>query len=102
VGETVSVELEIEMLEYIGAAIDEHAIDCERRPKVILLHPGNHELIGWDEVFGLPVLPDPRVEPKRFKLVCGEVGTAGVLEGKIVWWDADGHAYCELEVAEGA
>lgn len=97
------MELEIEMLLNIAAAIDEHAAACDRRPKVILLHPGNHGLIGWDEVFGLPVLPDPRVEAKRFKLVCGEVGTGGVLGGRTVWWDVDGHAYCEVEdISDGS
>ena len=39
-------------------------------PRAILLNPGNHELFGWDELWGIPVLPDERVAPKRFRIDC--------------------------------
>ncbi|PZR66255.1 MAG: hypothetical protein DLM63_09890 [Solirubrobacterales bacterium] len=39
-------------------------------PKAILLNPGNHELFGWDELWGIPVLPDERVAAKRFRIDC--------------------------------
>lgn len=80
------------MLENIRAAFDAHAAECDRDPKAILLHPGNHELVGWDEVFGLPVLPDESVEPKRLLLVCG-AGRGGYCAQGDVYWDDDGRPY---------
>jgi hypothetical protein len=87
------VELEVEMLGNIGDALTEHSVECCQNPKAILLNPGNHALIGWDEAFGLPVLPDERVGPKRFKLVCGDRGWGGLYEGEPVWWTSDGAAH---------
>jgi hypothetical protein len=84
------VELEEEMLTNIRRALLAHAAECCQDPKAILLHPGNHALIGWDEVLGLPVLADERVSPKRFLLVCGHQGWGGLFEGKRVWWTEDG------------
>lgn len=78
------------MLSCIRAALDQHGAECCQFPKAILLHPGNHELIGWDEVLGLPVLADPRVKPKKFHLVCGDHGWGGIHDGEKVWWTADG------------
>ena len=83
------MDLEAEMLRRIRAALTEHDRQCSRPIKVILFNPGNHRLIGWDEVLGLPVLSDPSIEPKRFHLVCG-TGQAGFLDGEPVIWDESG------------
>ena len=93
--------LEIEMIERIRAAWDAHAAECTQSPKAVLLHPGNHSLIGWDEVFGVPVLPDARVEPKRFLLVCG-VGHGGYCARGQVWWDQEGMPYVRVSPPEAA
>jgi hypothetical protein len=86
------VELQIEMLLNTRAALDEHDKTCDSEAKAILLNPGNFDLIGWNEVFGLPVLPDDRVEPMRARVLCG-IGTGGhCAEGKI-FWDERGGAY---------
>jgi len=101
-GRSVSVsgvDLEIEMLDNIKAAWDSHAAECSQAPKAILFHPGNHALIGWDEVLGVPVLPDKSVEPKRFKLVCG-TGHGGFCADGDVVWDEDGSAYVYVPSAE--
>lgn len=87
------------MLANVRAALDEHNANCCQHPKAILLHCGNHALIGWDEVLGLPVLPDPRVEPKRFLVVCGDHGWGGFHGGEPVWWTADGTAHHREDVA---
>ena len=50
--------LEAEMLEHIRRALDDHAKTCPMQPRAILLHPGNHEMLGWDELWGIPVLAD--------------------------------------------
>lgn len=76
----------------VRAVLDAHAKECSRAPKAILLNPGNHELLGWDEVLGLPVLPDERAEPMRARLVCG-AGRAGYCEAGELIWDEDGVAH---------
>ena len=62
--------LEAEMLAFIRRGLDHHAQSCPLAPKAILLNPGNHELFGWDELWGIPVLADERVAPKRFRIDC--------------------------------
>jgi len=62
--------LEAEMLAFIKAGVDHHNASCPMAPRAILLNPGNHELFGWDEIFGIPVLADDRVAPKRFRIDC--------------------------------
>jgi len=62
--------LEAEMLAFIRRGLDHHASTCPMTPRAILLNPGNYELFGWDELWGVPVLPDDRVAPKRFRIDC--------------------------------
>lgn len=92
------MELELEILANLNAEWDWHARDCEQPPKAFLLHPGNFELLGWDEALGIPVLPDERVAPKRCRLICG-VGFGGVCPHGSVWWDEEGRSYV-LEATE--
>jgi hypothetical protein len=91
------VDLEIELLARVREVLDEHAAECDQRPKAILLNPANHKLLGWDEFLGLPVLPDPRIEPMKASLVCGDRGWGGIFEGERVWWKPDGNAYRLVE-----
>jgi len=73
--------LEAEMLEFIRRGLDHHAQSCPLSPKAILLNPGNHELFGWDELWGVPVLADERVAPKRFRIDCD--GSAFGIESEL-------------------
>ena len=73
--------LEAEMLEHIRRALDDHAKTCPMQPRAILLHPGNHEMLGWDELWGIPVLADDRVAPKRLRIDCD--GSAFGIEGAV-------------------
>ncbi|HZL55183.1 MAG TPA: hypothetical protein VFC22_06095 [Solirubrobacteraceae bacterium] len=73
--------LEAEMLEFIKRGLDHHAQSCPLAPRAILLNPGNHELFGWDELWGIPVLADDRVAPKRFRIDCD--GSAFGIEAEI-------------------
>jgi len=84
------MDLELEMLERIQAGKKQHDRECDDPCHAILLNPGNWRLIGWDEVLGLPVLPDPRVEPKRFEVVCG-ISLGGWLGQRPVVWTRAGH-----------
>jgi len=86
------MDLEAEMLQRIRVAWEHHDRACSQPIKAILLNPGNHGLMGWDEVLGLPVLCDPIVEPKRFRFVCG-AGLGGFVGEEPVVWDDDGRAW---------
>jgi hypothetical protein len=89
---TPMTALEGELLEAVRAAFEKHDRDCDQRAYLVLLNPANYELLGWDEVFGLPVLPDDRVEPMRARVVCCAPDAActphwaGSWEGQRVWW----------------
>ena len=89
------------MLEHIKAGWEAHTSACDQTPKAVLFNPGNHELNGWDEVLGLPVLPDESVAPKRFKLVCG-AGRAGYCDDGDVIWDEDGQAHVYVPATDAA
>jgi len=69
-GTIESVSLEAEMLAFIRGGLDHHNATCPMPAQAILLNPGNHELFGWDELWGIPVIPDDRVPPKRFRIQC--------------------------------
>lgn len=86
------MELEIEMLLRARAALEAHDASCDREAKAILMHPGNFDLIGWDGLLGLPVLPDPSVAPKRARIVCSAGPGGHCDEGEVIW-DDDGGAY---------
>jgi hypothetical protein len=73
--------LEAEMLAHVRRGLDHHASSCPLAPRAILLNPGNYELFGWDELWGIPVLPDDRVAPKRFRIDCD--GSAFGIEDEI-------------------
>ncbi len=69
------------MLAFIRGGLDHHNATCPMPAEAILLNPGNHELFGWDELWGIPVLPDDRVAPKRFRIQCG--GSAFGIEEEV-------------------
>jgi hypothetical protein len=73
--------LEAEMLALIRRGLDHHNATCPMPARAILLNPGNHELFGWDELWGLPVLADDRVAPRRFRIDCG--GSAFEIEEEV-------------------
>lgn len=74
-------EFEIANLAAIRAALDHHNGECPVPARAILLHPYDHGLMGWDELWGLPVLPDDRVPVKRVRIDCG--GSAWTLDEEL-------------------
>jgi len=62
--------LEEEMKAFVKAGLAHHDSTCPMPAQAILLNPGNLELFGWTELFGVPVKPDDRVAPKRFRILC--------------------------------
>jgi hypothetical protein len=54
----------------IRSALDQHNRECPIPATAILLNPTDHELIGVDNLWGLPVLADDRVQIKRVRISC--------------------------------
>jgi hypothetical protein len=65
----------------IRAALDQHNATCPVAANAILLNPVDHALIGWDELWGLPVLADERVPTKRVRIQCD--GSAFGIEDEV-------------------
>jgi hypothetical protein len=78
--------IEAELLEVVRLRWEQHAAECQQPPYLILLNPANYELLGWDEILGLPVLPDDRIDPMKCRIVCGTEGWAGRWGDERVWW----------------
>ena len=65
----------------IRQALDKHNCDCPVPARAILLNPTDHGLLGWDLLWGVPVLPDDRVPVKRVRIACD--GSAWELEKEL-------------------
>ena len=65
----------------ISAAVQHHNETCPVPANAILLNPVDHELLGWDELHGLPILPDDRVPTKRVRIDCD--GSAHGIEDEV-------------------
>ena len=62
---------EAKNLEAISRAIDQHNRTCEYPAVAVAMNPYEVERLGWDNIRGLPVLPDPNLATGRFNVVCG-------------------------------
>jgi hypothetical protein len=72
------VSSEAKNLEAISRAIDVHNRDCPFPAVAVAMNPFEAERLGWEEIRGLPVRPDPNVGTGSFRIVCG--GDEGGLE----------------------
>jgi hypothetical protein len=72
---------EIVNLAAIRAALDHHNNNCSVAATAILLNPFDHGLLGRDDLWGLPILPDDRVPVKRVRIQCG--GSAWGIEDEL-------------------
>jgi hypothetical protein len=61
---------EAKNLEAIVKAIDQHNANCPFPAAEVRMNPFEAERLGWDEIRGLPVMPDPEIGTGRFKIVC--------------------------------
>jgi hypothetical protein len=57
-------------LEAISKAIDQHNANCPFPAAEVRMNPFEVERLGWDEIRGLPVVPDPAIGTGRFRIVC--------------------------------
>jgi hypothetical protein len=61
---------EAKNLEAISKAIDQHNANCPFPAAEVRMNPFEIERLGWDQIRGLPVLPDPDLGTGRFRIVC--------------------------------
>ena len=57
-------------LERISQAIDHHNATCEFPAVAVEMSPFELERLGWDEIRGLPIRPNPELGTGRFRIVC--------------------------------
>jgi hypothetical protein len=68
-------------------ALDQHNDRCPEPARAFLLNPTDHGLLGWEDLWGIPVLADSRVPVKRFRIDCP--GSAANIEGELAEYLGD-------------
>ncbi len=61
---------EAKNLEAISRAIDQHNASCPYPAAEVRMNPFEVERLGWEEVRGIPIVPDPAIGTGRFRIVC--------------------------------
>ena len=61
---------EAKNLEAIAKAIDQHNSNCPFPAAEVRMNPFEAERLGWEEIRGLPIVPDPELGTGRFRIVC--------------------------------
>ena len=61
---------EAKNLEAISQAIDQHNSSCPFPAAEVRMNPFEIERLGWDQIRGLPLLPDAELGTGRFRIVC--------------------------------
>ncbi|MEZ5078364.1 MAG: hypothetical protein R2725_13090 [Solirubrobacterales bacterium] len=61
---------EAKNLEAISRAIDQHNANCPFPAAEVRMNPFEVERLGWEEIRGLPVVPDGNIGTGRFRIVC--------------------------------
>jgi hypothetical protein len=67
-------------LEAISKAIDQHNSSCPFPASEVRMSPYEAERLGWEEIRGLPIVPDPALGTGRFRIVCSQEGDGAGLE----------------------
>jgi hypothetical protein len=74
---------EAKNLEAISKAIDQHNSNCPYPANEVRMNPFEIERLGWDEIRGLPVVPDENLGTGAFKIVCARDGEGeGIVEAE--------------------
>jgi hypothetical protein len=71
---------EAKNLEAISKAIDEHNAGCPWPASEVRMNPFEVERLGWEEIRGLPVVPDENLGTGRFRIVCSRDSEGAGLE----------------------
>jgi hypothetical protein len=76
---------EAKNLEAISKAIDRHNGNCPFPAAEVRMNPFEVERLGWEEIRGLPVVPDSAIGTGRFRIVCSrDLEGAGLEETEAV------------------
>jgi hypothetical protein len=76
---------EAKNLEAISKAIEQHNRNCPFPAAEVRMNPFEAERLGWDQIRGLPVVPDAELGTGRFRIVCsGELDEGGLEEVEAV------------------
>jgi len=68
------VDPEAKNLEAISKAIDQHNANCPYPAAEVRMNPFEAERLGWEEIRGLPIVPDDSLGTGRFRIVCSREG----------------------------
>jgi hypothetical protein len=71
---------EAKNLEAISQAIDQHNSSCPFPAAEVRMNPFEVERLGWEQIRGLPVIPDGEIGTGRFRIVCSRDVDDGGLE----------------------
>lgn len=66
---------EAKNLEAIARAIEQHNSNCAYPASEVRMNPFEVERLGWEEIRGLPIVPDPQISTGRFRIVCSREGS---------------------------
>ena len=61
---------EAKNLEVISRAIDQHNSNCPFPASEVRMNPFEIERLGWDEIRGLPIMPDENLGTGSFRIIC--------------------------------
>ena len=76
---------EAKNLEAISAAIDQHNSSCPFPAAEVRMNPFEVERLGWEEIRGLPIVPDAEIGTGRLRIVCSrELDGTGLEETEAV------------------
>ncbi len=76
---------EAKNLEAISRAIDQHNANCPFPAAEVRMNPFEVERLGWEQIRGLPVVPDPEIGTGRFRIVCSrDADDAGLEEAESI------------------
>lgn len=67
-------------LEAISKAIDHHNATCPYPASEVRMNPFEVSRLGWEEIRGLPIVPDENIGTGRFDIVCSRDGDGNELE----------------------
>lgn len=69
----------------ISEAIDQHNSGCPFPAAEVRMNPFEVDRLGWEEIRGLPVVPDPEIGTGRFRIVCArDLDGAGIEETEAI------------------
>lgn len=90
---------EAKNLEAIVKAIEHHNSSCPFPASEVRMNPFEAERLGWDQIRGLPVVPDGSIGTGRFRIVCSRDGEdAGIEEVEAVGTPVEVGAPSEVAV----